>query len=107
MLVQPLVENAVQHAMRPLLAEGKEGIIRVQFSLEASSVQIIITDNGPGFDPAQKASKSHGLAIIEERLHLLSKKYGGEFSLHCNRLGEEHSPDGMQVSLILTMENDG
>ena len=107
MLVQPLVENAVQHAMRPLLAEGKEGIIRVQFSLEASSVQIIITDNGPGFDPAQKALKSHGLAIIEERLHLLSKKYGGEFSLHCNRLGEEHSPDGMQVSLILTMENDG
>ncbi len=107
MLVQPLVENAVQHAIRPLLAEGKEGTIRVQFSLKGSSVQITITDNGPGFDPAQKASKSHGLAIIEERLHLLSKKYGGEFSLHCNRLGEEHSPDGMQVSLILTMENDG
>jgi nitrate/nitrite-specific signal transduction histidine kinase len=90
-----------------LLAEGKEGSIRVQFSLQGPSVQITITDNGPGFDPAQKASKSHGLAIIEERLHLLSKKYGGEFSLHCNRLGEEHSPDGMQVSLILTMENDG
>jgi hypothetical protein len=107
MLVQPLVENAVQHAIRPLLAEGKEGSIRVQFSLQAPSVQITITDNGSGFDPAQKASKSHGLAIIEERLHLLSKKYGGEFSLHCNRLGEEHSPDGMQVSLILTMENDG
>jgi LytS/YehU family sensor histidine kinase len=107
MLVQPLVENAVQHAIRPLLAEGKEGSIRVQFSLQGPSVQITITDNGPGFDPAQKASKSHGLAIIEERLHLLSKKYGGEFSLHCNRLGEEHSPDGMQVSLILTMENDG
>ena len=107
MLVQPLVENAVQHAIRPLLAEGKEGSIRVQFSLQGPSVQITITDNGSGFDPAQKASKSHGLAIIEERLHLLSKKYGGEFSLHCNRLGEEHSPDGMQVSLILTMENDG
>jgi len=107
MLVQPLVENAVQHAIRPLLAEGKEGNIRVQFSLKGSSVQIIITDNGPGFDPAQKATKSHGLAIIEERLHLLSKKYGGEFSLHCNRLGEKHSPDGMQVSLILSMENDG
>ena len=107
MLVQPLVENAVQHAIRPLLAEGKEGSIRVQFSLQGPSVQITITDNGPGFDPAQKASKSHGLAIIEERLHLLSKKYGGEFSLRCSRLGEEHSPDGMQVSLILTMENDG
>lgn len=107
MLVQPLVENAVQHAIRPLLAEGKEGSIKVQFALKGPSVQITITDNGPGFDPAQKASKSHGLAIIEERLHLLSKKYGGEFSLHCKRLGEEHSPDGMQVSLILTMENDG
>jgi len=107
MLVQPLVENAVQHAIRPLLAEGEEGNIRVQFSLKGSSVQIIITDNGPGFDPAQKTSKSHGLAIIEERLHLLSKKYGGEFSLQCKRLGEKHSPDGMQVSLILSMENDG
>jgi hypothetical protein len=107
MLIQPLVENAVQHGIRPLLAEGKEGSIRVQFSLQGPSVQITITDNGPGFDPAQKASKSHGLAIIEERLHLLSKKYGGEFSLRCSRLGEEHSPDGMQVSLILTMENDG
>ena len=106
MLIQPLVENAVQHGIRPLLAEGKEGSIRVQFSLQGPSVQITITDNGPGFDPAQKASKSHGLAIIEERLLLLSKKYGGEFSLHCNRLGEEHLPDGMQVSLILTMEND-
>ena len=107
MLVQPLVENAVQHAMRPLLAEGKEGIIRVQFSLKGPSVQITIMDNGPGFSLAQKASKSHGLAIIEERLDLLSKKYGGEFSLHCNRLGEEHLPSGMQVSLVLTMENDG
>ena len=107
MLVQPLVENAVQHAIRPLLAEGEEGNIRVQFSLKGSSVQIIITDNGPGFDSAQKTSKSHGLAIIEERLHLLSKKYGGEFSLQCKRLGEKHSPDGMQVSLILSMENDG
>ncbi len=106
MLVQPLVENAVQHAVRPLIASGKEGVINVEFSLHGSSVKVTVRDNGAGFDPSHKASKSHGLAIIEERLALLSKKYGGEFSLRFDRLGDEHSPIGMEVSLILSLEND-
>ena len=50
--------------------------------------------------------KSCALAIIEERLHLLSKSTA-YILVALQQTGEEHSPDGMQVSLILTMENDG
>ena len=106
MLVQPLVENAVQHAIRPQLSDGRQGRISVHFGLDGPSVCVKVVDNGGGFNPAEKSSKSHGLSIIEERLDLLSKKHGGDFSLSFRQLGDEHSPNGMEVSLILSLEND-
>jgi LytS/YehU family sensor histidine kinase len=105
-LVQPLVENAVQHAIRPQLSDGRQGRISVHFGLDGPSVCVKVVDNGGGFNPAEKSTKSHGLSILEERLDLLSKKHGGDFSLSFRQLGDEHSPNGMEVSLILSLEND-
>lgn len=107
LLVQPLVENSVQHAVRPNLSEGKPGIIQVYFSLEGNVLRVSVRDNGPGFDPEDARSESHGLHIIRERLALLEKKYGVRHGMELAREQEQaHSSSGMVVSLILPAESD-
>jgi hypothetical protein len=106
MLVQPLVENAVQHAVRPNFAEGKSGAIHAQISQKENALHIVIEDNGPGIEDVEKAAKSHGLAIIRERLDLLSKKNKAEYSFKLESIEKNGSILGTRVSLILPLESE-
>jgi LytS/YehU family sensor histidine kinase len=106
MLVQPLVENAVQHAVRPNFAEGKSGAIHAQISAKENALHIVIEDNGPGIEDVEKAAKSHGLAIIRERLDLLSKKNKAEYSFKLESIEKNGSILGTRVSLILPLESE-
>lgn len=81
MLVQPFVENAIQHGMKN---KEKDGQIKVVFSAEGSNLLVAISDNGPGFDPEKKAGgnnspeneghKSVGMTLTGNRLELLAGK---------------------------------
>lgn len=106
MLLQPLIENAVQHAVRPNLAEGKSAEIRVKVSAKDGQLHISIHDNGPGIADIEKASKSHGLAIIRERLELLTVKNGGTHSLELATEENNGSILGTHVSLILPLQSE-
>ena len=106
MLLQPLVENAVQHAMRPNFADGKPGAIYANISAKENALHIVIEDNGPGIADVAKASKSHGLAIIRERLDLLSKKNKAEYSFKLESIEKNGSILGTRVSLILPLESE-
>lgn len=106
MLLQPLVENAVQHAMRPNFAEGKPGAIHAQMSAKENALHVVIEDNGPGIEDIEKAAKSHGLAIIRERLDLLSKKNQAEYSFKLESIEKNGSILGTRVSLILPLESE-
>jgi hypothetical protein len=103
MLLQPLVENAVQHAVRPNLASNKPGAITTEIRVRDNQLLIVIEDNGPGIQHSESTSKSHGLAIIKERLELLSRKNAQAYDLNLESVENSGSIFGTRVSLILPL----
>ena len=101
MLLQPIVENAVQHALRPVMAMEQEAVLSIQIILNENGLCISVEDNGPGIPTEVTSSDSHGLSIIEERLDLLSKKYSQTFEKRIEPLAESTLSTGTCVSLIL------
>ena len=76
MLLQPVVENAIEHGKVHLVSDG---MISVGFKLIDGFLQVEISDNGVGFKEKQSAYKtkeSVALSIIKERLNYLSKQFG-------------------------------
>ena len=102
MMLQPIVENAVQHAVRPNLNTGKQAAVSLSFEAHEVGLKVVITDNGPGMkSDAAQSSGSHGLSILLERLELLAKKYESRFELTTQSTNGEGSNTGTCVSLIL------
>jgi len=66
MLLQPLVENAVKYGIAPCRNGGS---IEVLCRSDNGQCRILITDTGPGFDPAQ-TTEGFGLAGVRQRLAL-------------------------------------
>ncbi|MDF1864196.1 MAG: histidine kinase [Saprospiraceae bacterium] len=87
MIVQPYVENAIEHGIRT----KKDGFIHLSFSLQDENMILcVVEDNGIGrqnakemqeTDPVYQNHKSRGTTITEKRLELLhrSKKEKGVF----------------------------
>ena len=77
LLIQPIVENAI--------AYGK-GVVKVQFQRHSEYlVDVIVSDNGNGFDllaDADQSTENHALNIIQERLALYqnSKRVSSELT---------------------------
>lgn len=66
LLLQPLVENAVQHGA---LAREDDGQVVLKTRRTGGRVLITVEDNGPGFDPAA-SSRGFGLHVVRRRLEL-------------------------------------
>ena len=65
--VQPIVENAIKHGVRI----RDEGIVRVSTQLKEKYHEIVISDNGKGFDTKQQSDSETGhigIKNVEERL---------------------------------------
>lgn len=101
--LQPLVENSVLHGMDTMISDC---IIRIFEREHEEAVEIVIEDNGPGFDEdilerkgrIQKGTQSSGIALqnIHYRLrHVFSEKSGLRFA---------RIPQGMQVSVWIPKE---
>lgn len=96
MLLQPVVENAIEHGVDRLEEPGT-GVIRISAVLEHSDILFKIFDNGPGFtsisleEVLEGGSKSYGLYNVQNRVKYL---YGEPFGLYC-----EESPGGTVVVL--------
>ncbi|MEN0002943.1 MAG: histidine kinase [Bacteroidota bacterium] len=86
MIVQPYVENAIEHGLRT----KKDGLIKVDFQLldEEDTVLCIVEDNGIGRvkakelqlqDPQFQNHRSRGTSITENRLEILHPSKEGEF----------------------------
>lgn len=75
LLVQPLVENAIEHAG---ITEKENGFLEVRFVEEGNHLLIIIKDNGTGWNgqvppTAPQQNKGLALGIVQDRLKLLSQ----------------------------------
>jgi two-component sensor histidine kinase len=76
LLLQPLVENAIQHGLEPKVGGGE---IRVAARREADDVVIEVRDTGVGLSGHAPASgKGFGMSQVRERLATL---YGGRASI--------------------------
>lgn len=111
MLLQPLLENAINHGLFHKVGTGHVGI---QFSyINDLSFKVCVTDNGIGIDKAralnksiQKENEAHSSAVIEERLHFLkeSKQWDIEYSI-LDRSSKK-GLSGTQVTLIFNKNYD-
>jgi tetratricopeptide (TPR) repeat protein len=97
MIVQPFVENAIEHGLRP----RQEGRLRIEFQfLEAQNlIRCVIEDDGVGINkgrekqlsqPGYQKHRSRGMDITKERLNLLHQiqKTPGEHFVEIMDLGE-------------------
>lgn len=76
MLIQPIVENALEHGFKDIDYQGQ---LTIKMTLLDEAVEIIIEDNGIGFDPTHVVSdqhehRSHARRITKERIALLNRK---------------------------------
>lgn len=76
MLVQPWVENAIKHGIKPMTGSGR---IDITLKLEGSDMVFLIRDNGVGITKTPKPPQhlSWGTRITDERLKI-KRKLGGK-----------------------------
>ena len=99
-MIQPLVENAIRHGLRPL--EGKK-ILQIIIDQEGSFVQVRVKDNGMGFRTKSKLKVVNqdqdvrALDLIRQRLSILAQKTG----LECKLLMQMLQDGGIESRLLL------
>lgn len=98
LLLQPLVENAVEHG---LIRNKAGGRIDIFFESKEDTLIITVKDNGRGLPPGWDIKPDHALAIIKERIQLLNKAKGtGVF-----RLTNNEEDKGVTATIILAKDN--
>ena len=74
--LQPIAENAVKHGLDPYSGPL---CISIRTRLTDSGAEIIVEDNGPGFDPSDENKKYITLNNIRDRLKLM---WEGSMTIH-------------------------
>ncbi len=96
LVVQPLVENAVKHGIIP---KNGGGTVRICTEKTENGVRITVSDDGVGFDAAekQKDNKTHiGIQNVERRLRIM-----------CNGTLEIHSKPGVGTTATIVIPSGG
>jgi tetratricopeptide (TPR) repeat protein len=104
MLIQPFIENAIEHGLRPL---EKGGEVKINFNLKEDYINVIVEDNGIGRKQAGKINeqnrpghKSMAMNITKERLSLLNKKARRNISVQITDLYDvKRKSNGTKVVL--------
>ncbi len=77
LMLQPLVENAIQHGIEPT---GNPGVVRVSGRREQERLVVQVQDNGAGVDAERSAGQNGGIGLSNLRQRL-SALYGTEQKL--------------------------
>jgi len=85
LILQPIVENAIQHAIAPRAAPGHISIEARRFD---SRLRVEVKDSGPGITAAGNSLPGHGVGLNNVRARL-SQIYDGQFALAMN-----NNPEG-------------
>lgn len=97
MLLQPLVENAIQHGLEPKIDGGE---IAIAVRAEAGILRIDITDTGQGFAPGAQPRPGGGVGLANLRERLASL-YGGAAHLAI----ADNPAGGVMASLHLPLND--
>jgi len=101
MIIQPYVENAIEHGLRP----KNKGLIKIHFQLyDEHTICCVVEDNGIGRDRARKLQekdpnyenhKSRGTNITERRLDILHRSTGEEVYIQTIDMKDEASQEAL------------
>jgi LytS/YehU family sensor histidine kinase len=80
LLIQPLVENSIRHAVAPKLGEGH---VWVHARVHGERCTIVVQDDGDGTKHPSTGT-GFGLRSVQQRLELV---YGGRFSFAISQRG--------------------
>ncbi len=84
LLLQPFVENAIEHGFKNLKQGGK---INIHIYKNFDKTCYEITDNGSGFDPEKKKNRLHAIDIFLKRLKLRDKQEEKDFKIISDKKG--------------------
>jgi signal transduction histidine kinase len=76
LVLQPLVENALQHGIDPLTGGG---VLRVRAAVADMRLHLSVSDSGRGFPPGFSLERSRGIGLRNTRARL-ERLYGQEHS---------------------------
>lgn len=74
MIIEPFIENAIEHGLHNI---SYEGVIQISFELLQNELKVVIQDNGNGINLTSKAKQNHtprASQIIKDRIYLLNIK---------------------------------
>lgn len=105
MLLQPFVENAIQHG---LFHRPQGGLIAVEFIKQANNLLVLITDNGIGFSKSLELKKtnskvisSRAMEIFYEKLQIINKLHPGSINFTHQNLDDNNNEfKGTVVKII-------
>lgn len=100
MLIQPFVENAIEHGFRNIAYKGK---LTISFNVKDGQMIVLVDDNGIGIkEKTGTETKKQSLAriILKERLDLLFNANGQEakFDIIDKKQNNEH---GVTVNIVM------
>lgn len=98
LILQPIVENSIRHAVAPHSAAGR---IEVRSRRDHGTLRLSIRDDGPGIDEAE-AGPQEGIGLSNIRARL-EQWYGPEHELDL----ENHPDGGLIVTLSIPYRLDG
>jgi sensor histidine kinase YesM len=109
MIIQPFVENAIEHGIKHLNAEGQ---ISVRFSRKNTMVLIEVKDDGIGRTKAReytlnqdKDHQSLSTSLILERINSLNKTLKQKITLDIRDLvNDQGEPAGTEVTLLVPLQ---
>lgn len=94
MLLQPIVENAIQHG-----TTNSNPWVKVMISQTEQALLCIVEDNGPGIEGEINEEQSHGIKLCKDRIVELSTSLKKPFELiWTNKSGTE---TGLKVTLTI------
>ncbi|MGJ8744270.1 sensor histidine kinase [Polaribacter sp.] len=111
MILQPLVENAINHGLFHKQGNGK---ICVQFIfINNTSFKVAVIDNGIGLEKAKKLNNSiknknssHSSAVLSERLHFLNESSHWNVTYKIIDRSVQPGKTGTEVSLLFNQKNN-
>lgn len=111
MILQPLVENAVNHGFAN---KTENCYLEIRFAAENGYLKVEVDDNGIGRDKAAEINKrknrkhqSFSTQAIEDRIALLNKNRKEQIKQTItDKYDTNHNPMGTLVELLIPIEND-
>lgn len=107
MMIQPYVENAINHGLRYL--KNRKGRLTVSFSIKDNTLCCIVDDNGIGRKQAatykQAQHTSMGMKITHQRIEAINRMYGITVRMEItDNPDTPEGPGGTRVSLYIPLK---